>query len=94
MHPSVYRSFNPAAVALAPPHAIVPVAPTVKPDDDYDGLSRDKGQCTVHRWGRGLSRKHAGGDTFPIIGVVVAVAALARLFAKKIKLGAAATGAH
>ena len=45
MHPSVYGSFNPAAAALAPPHAIVPVAPTVKSDDDYDGLSRDPDQC-------------------------------------------------
>jgi hypothetical protein len=45
MHLAVYRSFNPATIALAPPHAIVPVAPTVKSDDDYDGLSRDRDQC-------------------------------------------------
>jgi len=45
MHPSVYGSFNPAAAALAPPHAIVLVAPTVRSDDDYNGLSRDREQC-------------------------------------------------
>jgi hypothetical protein len=45
MHLSVYESFNPAAASLAPPHAIVPVAPTVKSDDNYDGLSRDRDQC-------------------------------------------------
>jgi hypothetical protein len=45
MHPAVYGSFNPAAAALAPPQAIVPVAPTVKSDDDSDGPSRDRDQC-------------------------------------------------
>ena len=45
MHPSVYGSFNPAAAALAPPHAIILVAPTVRSDDDYNGLSRDRDQC-------------------------------------------------
>jgi MFS transporter, DHA2 family, multidrug resistance protein len=36
----------------------------------------------------------AFGDTFAVIGVVLAVAAIALLFAKKIKVGAGATGAH
>jgi hypothetical protein len=42
-HPSIYGSFNPAAAALAP-YAIFPIAPAVKSDDDYDGLSRDRDQ--------------------------------------------------
>ena len=45
MHLPVYRSFNPAAIAWAPPHAIFPVAPAVSSDDNYDGLSRDPDQC-------------------------------------------------
>ncbi len=46
MHQAVYGSFNPAATALAPLFAMVPVAPTPKADDDkYDGLSRDSDDC-------------------------------------------------
>jgi hypothetical protein len=45
MHLAVYRSSNPAATALAPPSAIIPAAPTVKSDDDSDGLSRDREKC-------------------------------------------------
>jgi hypothetical protein len=46
----VFGSFNPAATALAPPHAIAPVAPTMNSDDDhddYDGLSRHRDQCNT-----------------------------------------------
>jgi hypothetical protein len=42
----------------------------------------------------GADTETCGGDTFAIIGVVLAVATVARLFAKKIKLGAAARGVH
>jgi hypothetical protein len=45
MHLAVYRSFNPAATAWAPPHAIFPVAPAVKSDDKYIGLGRDPDYC-------------------------------------------------
>ena len=45
MHLEVYRSFNPATIAWAPPHAIFPVAPAARSDDNYDGLSRDPDQC-------------------------------------------------
>jgi hypothetical protein len=44
-HPAVYGSLNPAATALAPPHAILPVAPAVKSDDRYIGLGRDPDYC-------------------------------------------------
>jgi hypothetical protein len=45
MHLAVYRLFNPAATAWAPPHEILPVAPAVKSNDNYDGLSRNRDQC-------------------------------------------------
>ena len=45
MHLPVYRSFNPATIAWPPPHAIFPVAPAVRSDANYDGLSRDRDQC-------------------------------------------------
>jgi hypothetical protein len=45
MYPAVSGSLNPAARALAPPHAIFPVAPAVKSDDKYIGLGRDPDYC-------------------------------------------------
>lgn len=45
MHHAVRGPLNPAATALTPPLAIVPAAPAVKSDDNYDGLSRDPDQC-------------------------------------------------
>jgi hypothetical protein len=45
LHAAVSGSLNPAATALAPPHAIFPVAPAVKSDDKYIGLGRDPDYC-------------------------------------------------
>ena len=45
MHQAVRGLFNTAATALSPPFAIVPAAPAVKSDDNYDGLSREPDQC-------------------------------------------------
>jgi len=44
-HMAVSGSVNPAATALAPLHAIFPVAPAVKSDDKYIGLGRDPDYC-------------------------------------------------
>jgi hypothetical protein len=45
MHTVVRGSFR-AATALAPPFAIVPIAPAARSDGDkYDGLSRDTDDC-------------------------------------------------
>jgi len=41
MHRVVYKSFNPAATALAPWFTIVSAAPAATSDEGFDGLSRD-----------------------------------------------------
>ncbi len=44
-HHAVPGWFNPAATALIPANWIVRAAPTLNPNDNTDGLSRDRDQC-------------------------------------------------